>query len=301
MYVATDLHGHTFFSDGRATPEEYIEFRRGLGMRAVAIADHDVLAAVPRGAAAAAAAGILFIPALEVTSFLHFGTSQAEQVHILAYFPDTFARGPRLTSTALYRRGLRVQERFRDFVLQWVSELGEDDRRALCDAGERDGSLQDAGERSLEDLQAAEFPALQSMIDRIIRRRRPLFEAFRDHHVRFWEADRELFGWEPEEAIDCIRADGALDIVAHPARYRDKERTEKLLGRASGLEVYTSRHKPEVAAHYRAFADAHRKHWTASSDDHQNARYTAPPCGTPLQTLERIVRRSLPVSLVLAA
>jgi hypothetical protein len=119
--------------------------------------------------------------------------------------------------------------------------------------------------------------------------------------VRFWEDDRELFGWEPEEAIDFIRADGAVDVVAHPARYRDKERTEAILRRASGLEVYTSRHKPEVAAEYRAFAEEHDKLWTASSDDHQNARYMKPPAGTPARTLERILRAPLPLDLVLVA
>lgn len=90
--VATDLHGHTLASDGRATPEEYVDFRRGLGMQVIAIADHDVLASVRRGAQAAARAGMLFLPALEVTSFVHFGTQQAEQVHVLAYFsPDYLA------------------------------------------------------------------------------------------------------------------------------------------------------------------------------------------------------------------
>jgi hypothetical protein len=287
MFVPTDLHGHTLFSDGRATPEQYIDFRREIGMRAVAIADHDVLRAVPRGAAAAAAAGMVFVPAVEVTSFIHFGTPNAEQIHILAYYPDAFLRGPRLAATALHRRGLQVEARWRDFALEWVSSLDEADRVAL------------SAEGPLEALPPGEFPALQSFIDLVIRLRRPLFEAFREHHVHFWED--ALFSWEPEEAIDAIRADGALDIVAHPARYRDKERVEKVLLRASGLEVYTSRHKAEVAASYRAFADQHRKHWTASSDDHQNARYMRPPSGTPLPTLERILRRPLPLDLVLTA
>jgi len=52
MFVATDLHGHTFHSDGRATPDEYVEFRRALGMKAIAIADHDVLSGVRAGAIA---------------------------------------------------------------------------------------------------------------------------------------------------------------------------------------------------------------------------------------------------------
>ncbi len=52
MFVSTDLHGHTYYSDGRATPDEYVEFRRALGMKAIAIADHDVLAGVRAGAVA---------------------------------------------------------------------------------------------------------------------------------------------------------------------------------------------------------------------------------------------------------
>lgn len=75
MFVATDLHGHTFYSDGRATPEEYVEFRRQLGMKAIVIADHDVLAGVRAGAAAASRAGMQLLPALEVTSHLHYGAS----------------------------------------------------------------------------------------------------------------------------------------------------------------------------------------------------------------------------------
>lgn len=288
MYIPSDLHGHTYHSDGRATPEAYVDFRRSLGLRAVAIADHDVLAAVERGAAAAAAAGLIFLPAVEVTAFLHFGTDRAEQFHVLAYFPARYAVGRRIRETALWRRGVRVQERWRAFALDWLAGLPADDQRALDPEGE------------LDRLPPADFPALQSMIDRIVARRRERFEAFRDHHVRFWEDDRELFGWTPEEAIDFIRADGALDIVAHPARYRDKERTQAILERAGGLEVYTSRHKAEVAAHYRAFAEERGKHWTASSDDHQNARYMKPPVGTPARTLERILRAPLPLELVLS-
>lgn len=289
MLVPTDLHGHTVFSDGRASPEEYVDFRREHRFSVIAISDHDVLAGVRRGAVRAAAARIMFLPAVEVTSFFHFGTPAAEQVHVLAYFPPEMALGPRLESTALFRRGLRVQATWRDFVLEWLDTLPADER-ALLDPT-----------RELEGLSPGEFPALQPMIDRIVARHRPCFERFRDHHVRFWEEGRELFGWEPEEAMDFIRADGAVDIVAHPTRYRDKERLRPVLERAQGVEVYTSRHKAEVAAAWRAWAEEHHKLWTSASDDHQNARYVRPPYGTPHETLERILRRPLPLELVRAA
>ena len=292
MFVATDLHGHTFHSDGRATPDEYVEFRRALGMKAIAIADHDVLSGVRAGAIAAERAGMLFIPALEVTSHLAYGQSGEEQFHILAYYTYDILEGRQLEQTALFRRGLVVQQRWKDFVLTWLRTLPAEDREALDPGG------------ALERLPGPVFPALQSTIGLIIERRQPLFEAFRDHHVQFWSSagpNRDLFGWTPHELIEQIRADGAVDVVAHPTRYRDKDLTMRVLEEARGIEVYTSRHKAEVAATYRELADSRRKYWTSSSDDHQNARYIRPPCGTPLQTLERICKKTIKLSSILAA
>jgi hypothetical protein len=283
------LHGHTLFSDGRATPEEFVAFRREQGMAVIAATDHDVFDAVRRAAVTAQRAAIVLLPAAEITAFLAFGTPAAEQFHVLAYFPLRALSGGRLEQTFLYRRGLRIRERWRAFVLEWLDGLEGDDRRRL----DPDGVL--AG------TPPAAFPALQRMIDRIVARHRALFDAFRDHHVRFWNEGAELFAWTPEEAIDAIRADGATDVVAHAARYRDRERTRAVLEYASGLEAYTSRHRAEIALEYRAFAESRQKLWTASSDDHQNARYIRPASGMPLGTVERLMQEQLPLSLISAA
>src|SRR5689334_11153726 len=112
MYVPTDLHGHTLFSDGRATPEEYVDFRRAMGMRVVAISDHDLFAGVRRGAALAAAAGMTLVPAAEITTHIGVGAAR-EQFHVLAYFPPDVLLGRRLEQTRLYRRGQRVQAKWR--------------------------------------------------------------------------------------------------------------------------------------------------------------------------------------------
>jgi predicted metal-dependent phosphoesterase TrpH len=290
MFVATDLHGHTLHSDGRATPEDYVEFRRALGMKAIAIADHDVLAGVREGAAAAARSNMLLLPALEVTAHLHYGQSGEEQFHVLAYYAHDVLEGFALENTHFYQRGLLVQTRWKELVLEWMRGLAPEDREAIDPEGE------------LERLPPPLFPALQSMILQILDRRRPLFEAFRDHHVLFWRSDgpnRDLFGWTPEEAIEAIRQDGAVDVIAHPTRYRDKDRTMAVIEHARGIEVYTSRHKAEVAASFRELAESKRKYWTSSSDDHQNARYIRPPCGTPLRTLERICRQTMNLAQLL--
>jgi hypothetical protein len=288
-WVRTDLHGHTLFSDGRATPEAFVAFRREQAMAVIAVSDHDVFDGVRRAAVTAQRAGVVLLPAAEITAFLSFGHDDAEQFHVLAYFPVRALAPGRLEQTFLYRRGLRVRAHWRAFVLAWLRGLDVEDRLAL-----------DPGD-ALEGAPPAAFPALQSMIDRIVARRRPLFERFRDHHVRFWSEGRDLFAWTPEEAIDAIRADGPLDVVAHPARYRDRERTRAVIAYATGVEAYTSRHRPEIALEYRTLAEAHQKLWTASSDDHQNARYIRPAAGMPLASVERLMQQQLPLSLISAA
>lgn len=278
----TDLHGHSRFSDARATPEEYVAFRAARGLRVIALSDHDVLAGVRRAAAAAARAGLLLVPAMECTSFVGLGTPQAEQFHVLAYFPPRLLLDGALERTFLYRRGLQVQRRWREFTLAWLDGLPACDREAIDPEGE------------LPRREAGDFPGLLVFLDLLRARRDGVVQPFIRHHVRFWTEDRALFGWGPEELIDAIRADGAVDIVAHPARYRDKDRLARVLLGASGVEVYTSRHRPEWARGFRAFAEAQGKLWTASSDDHQNAEYRQPPCGTPEETLARILGHAVP-------
>jgi hypothetical protein len=115
-----------------------------------------------------------------------------------------------------------------------------------------------------------------------------MYESFRRAHIAFWD-DAELFGWEPEALIETIRADGALDVVAHATRVRDKDRMRRVLDYARGVEVYTSRHNPAVAARLLDFAITQGKHWTASTDDHQQGPYARPPSGTPRRTVEAIL------------
>lgn len=105
MLVKTDLHGHHPLRRAGPTPEEYVEFRRRLGMKVIAITDDDVMGAVRPGALAAERAKMLFLPGLEVTAHLHYGTSAEEQFHVLAYYSHDMLNGFKLESTALYRRG----------------------------------------------------------------------------------------------------------------------------------------------------------------------------------------------------
>jgi hypothetical protein len=86
-----------------------------------------------------------------------------------------------------------------------------------------------------------------------------------------------------------------------PAALPRQGATLAIVEEARGVEVYTSRHKAEVAAYWRELAESKHKYWTSSSDDHRNARFIEPACGTPARTLERICRQPMKLSTILAA
>jgi predicted metal-dependent phosphoesterase TrpH len=293
--VRTDLHSHSHFSDGNVDVETWVEERARQGLEVVALSDHDIFSGVRRAAALAHERGVTVIPAMETTAFIHFGTPQAEQVHVLAYFPPSFLESGALERTALYRRSQRVLEAWRRFVLGWFDRLTAE-QRVLFDTYQ-----------ALRELPADRFPGLQTMIkaifdgrgsDRLARpvkdqpeARNALYRSFCAEHVRFWTEDRELFGWTPEEMMEVIRSDGALDVVAHPNRVRDGDRMQRVLDTAAGVEVYTSRHSAPIAQRFLDLATSRGKHWTASTDDHQHrhlGRYAPPPAGTPRRTIDRI-------------
>ncbi len=274
--VRTDLHGHTLYSDGRQTPQAFVQTRVERGIGTISVSDHDTFAAVPAAAQAAARAGLTLIPAMEVTAFIHSGTPRAEQFHVLAYFSPRVLQDGGLGRTFLGDRAVKVNRRWRQFVLDWLARLPIEQRWYL----EPD---------RLAGLDGTEFPGLQTFLDHINTKNGRVYDDFVRHHVKFWTEDAQLFGWTPEEAMDQIRADGGVDIVAHPGRLKDKPRLAAALAYATGHEVYTSRHRPEVAAEFLALAQAGRKHWTASSDDHQHAPYVPPTEGTPRRTVERLL------------
>jgi len=126
---------------------------------------------------------MIVVPAAEVTSMLHFGTAEAEQVHVLGTSLRTSHRD-RLEKTFLYRRGLRVQEsaRVRARVDERSSAGGSHGAHvAWIDRADGYGLVS-----ALQAVSTSSPPGA------VISRCLP------EHHAVFWDQDPELFGWTPE-------------------------------------------------------------------------------------------------------
>ncbi len=87
-----DLHTHSTFSDGSDTPSELAAKAHAIGLRAIALTDHDSTASYPEMEVATSEFGVELVPGVEVSlrdnefPMTRGGRSVPRSVHLLAYF-----------------------------------------------------------------------------------------------------------------------------------------------------------------------------------------------------------------------
>src|SRR3954463_3965976 len=78
-----DLHIHTTASDGLSHPSELMGQLCAAGVTVFAVTDHDTVAALSDASRLASAAGLTFVPGIEITA-----VDRGRDVHVLGYFID---------------------------------------------------------------------------------------------------------------------------------------------------------------------------------------------------------------------
>ena len=78
--MSIDLHTHSYYSDGSDSPEEIARKGAAIGLRAIALTDHDNTDGVVEFMRAGHAAGVIAIPGVEISASYH-----GRDIHILGY------------------------------------------------------------------------------------------------------------------------------------------------------------------------------------------------------------------------
>jgi len=254
-----DLHLHTYYSDGRASPAEVLRHAASIGLKTVAISDHDSLKAMREAINMAAELGLELIPAIELTtqwvlcSSGESGDDPSLEVDLLGYYVDP---GDQEFSSF-------VQASFND-VRQRVSEC--------CDL------LTQAGYPiSIHDVEAENprYPGPMKIISTLEHKGYasswndaiPLFTAHWPH-VRPPRLSIE-------EAIQAIHAARGIAVLAHPIAVRCKEgwlQAEQLAPLVAagldGLEVLHPSMDTQSRQYFRSLAKQFDLLETGGSDDH---------------------------------
>lgn len=240
----TDLHIHTFYSDGMFSPRAVVERAQQIGLEVIAIADHDSVRGSAMAVSISSAHNIRVIPAAEFT-----GSLDGEETHILGYFtelPDEPVPGH-----------LRRMQEFRRSRAHSAIER-------LCQKGY---------ELSAYDLPAREHcDSLTTVHVAMLLARRGFASSIREAWVNFLSPDKGFvppFEMTCKEVIDVIHAGGGLAVWAHPEMENFEKRLEPLTRAGlDGIEVANLRRDFTPAPELIAVARERGLVMTGGSDWH---------------------------------
>jgi 3',5'-nucleoside bisphosphate phosphatase len=229
-----DLHTHTTASDGRCTPGELVARAAAAGVTVLSVTDHDTVAACEAVSAACAAAGIEFVPGIEITA-----VRDEADVHMLGYFIDPQSAG--LLAFLASQRQLRIDRVGR--IIARLASLGialDADailRPAIEDSGKSIGRPWIA--RAL--VEGGYVKSTNEAFSTWLSRGRPGF------------VPRE--GAAPDNIINKIHGAGGIASLAHPGLVG---RDEWIAGLAAAgldaIEAYHTDHDELETSRYRAMA-----------------------------------------------
>ncbi len=246
-----DLHAHTDRSDGTFTPAELVAEGVRVGLRALAVTDHDTFTGYDAAVPCAAEAGLDLICGIELST-----RYRGASVHLLAYFPVT-----------------PPSEKLRAW-LQWMLDMRRDRNIRLI------AKLQSLGlDITLEEVEklGRTLTARPHFAQVLVKKGyatdlQNAFDVYLDESAKGFVQRREA---SMEEALEWILGSGGVPSLAHPVRVAKNnweklaEYVEDLAGLGMrAIEVYHSDHSPENVAYYASLAERFKLGMTGGSDFH---------------------------------
>jgi len=260
MSEFVDLHLHSTASDGSDPPEALPALAVEAGLSAIALTDHDTTVGHEPCAAACEAAGIRFVPGIELSA--ERGRPRGS-MHILGYFIDP--TDPTLAAVIEEVSGAR-----RERAPQIVAKLN-----AL---------------RVAITLQEVEAQAGGAFIGRPhiaeVLRQKGYVKSIKDAFTRYLGQNAPAYvrkdNLPTDRAIEAIHAAGGLAVLAHPVQLRcedemDLQQTvQRLVDQGlDGLEIRHADHTPAQVQQYRQLAERLDLVTTGGSDYHGLAKSIA--------------------------
>jgi predicted metal-dependent phosphoesterase TrpH len=269
-----DLHTHTTASDGRAAPADVVARAAAAGVTVLAITDHDTVGGCDSAARACTAAGLAFVPGIEMTAVCN-----GADLHVLGYFLDR-------TSPALHVF-LADQRRRRIDRLRMMIERLAACGLALDPATILQPALDDPTKAAgrpwiARALVAAGYvESTSEAFDRWLTPGKPGFVA--------------RSGASPAEVVERIHQANGIASLAHPGLVgHDEWIPEFVHDGLDAIEAYHSEHDAAATARYLALAAALGLAVSGGSDYHGDPSHGPAHPGAvslPLDAFETLRQR----------
>lgn len=252
--MCVDLHTHSIYSDGTATPTELINMAVQLDLKGFALTDHDTTDGIAEITRLGLEKNIKILSGLEVST-LHRGYS----LHVLGYGIDPAHAGLRAWLERLQQgrreRNIKILEKLNGLGIAISSE--EVAQRSQCG-------------------QTGRPHIARLLIDKGYVK--TMNEAFAYYLGKDKPAWCSRFSYTASETIDIIHESGGIAVLAHPGQLDSgmklqpqliKELVERKL---DGLEIYYPSHTRKMKKRLNALAVQYSLLATGGSDYHGNNR-----------------------------
>jgi hypothetical protein len=243
--MKADLHVHSTASDGTLSPVQLVERAHALGVKVLAIADHDSVGGIAQGSLRAESLGVSLIPAVELSA-----TQNGLDIHVLAYFvdPDSQALAEQLEDLRAHRH------RRAEVVVACLRDAGYDISidDVLAVAG---GGAVGRSHIARALVSTGHAKTVSGAFGEFLGRGKPFYVAKRSA--------------APAEVIARVRELGAVPVLAHPGITKVDDLIVPLVDAGLlGIEAYHADHTAKQAATYAALARELGLLVTGGSDFH---------------------------------
>lgn len=245
MYVA-DLHVHTTVSDCSLTVEEILQEARAKGLTHIAFTDHDTTKLAAEHVQLAAQYGLTAVPAVELSAY---DSKQQKKVHILGFAYQTTEH-----ITAIGQETLRKRDANCRRQIEILRELGYHIAT--------DEVAQMAGDCIYK----------QHILDYLVRSGQTT-ELFGDVYQTIFKNNGpchfDIAYPEAVDAVQAIKADGGLAVLAHPGQQDNYAVIPELAAVGlDGIEWNHPSHNAADRAKVQEYAAAYHLFLTGGSDFH---------------------------------
>jgi predicted metal-dependent phosphoesterase TrpH len=256
-----DLHMHTYYSDGRFSPEEIVRHAASIGLKAIAITDHENAHGSRAARPIAQQSDLELIPAIELTSRWHGyrSSGQGVDVDILGYFID-------LDDADFLRHERAAQDDFQARIAECCALLTQAGYPVTLEDALAENEGRFAG--GVQVIRALHRKGYADSFDAA----RPLYYAQ-------W-ANVRLSHFTVVHNINLIHAAGGVAVLAHPAIitpvaeeregewFAESDLAQLIEMSLDGIEIYHYRLDDSARAHFMALAKHFNLLTSGGSDEH---------------------------------
>lgn len=247
--MASDLHTHTNFSDGSLSPEELLDKAKTIGLKYLAITDHDTV----DGVKYIYENGLYPDKNLRIIFGIEFSALNPDHdVHIVGYNIDIYDGAlSDMINEVLDARWTRFSK-----IIKNLQEKKYSIREA--EVLQIAGSSRSIGRAHIARalVKKGAFKSVREVFDKILGKGKPAYAP------RYFPT--------VDEIVNVIRQAGGQAMLAHPGLVGDDNLVEEVCRKVDALEVYYPTHSPIDLQKYLSLAKRFNLTIGGGSDFHGN-------------------------------